>query len=195
MTATAARKQALTAAVRDLGARLASGDLPLDGYCAALCALFQSHFGCARASLWRFVNAEGERRLRCMGLQTATEGHSRPGGELAEADYRVYFEELLARGTYASNDVMADPALAELHAYFQATGVTALLDTAFQINGEAFGVVCLEEVGVARTWTRPEQSALREAAALVSLTIARMGPTCLTQFGGLAATDSEPGED
>lgn len=183
-----ARRQVLLDTVRHLGGQLSSGDINLVDYGAGLCHAFLDHFGCARASLWRFVGDDAARRLRCVGLHTRDDGFSTPGTELAETDFRVYIGELLARGTFMAPDVRAEPQLVELRAYFDAHGVCSMLDTAFQINGAPFGVVCLEETVQPRTWSRPEQSVLREAAAQVSLTIARMGPA---RVAALRAAASE----
>ncbi len=171
-----ARERALTGSLRHLGGRLTAGEIPLNDFRAAVCEAFRTHFNCSRASLWRFVGEAPTRSLRCVGLFTAEAGFLQPGTVLLAEDYGAYLDQLLTRGTLASPDVMADPHLRELGPYFEATGVRSLMDTAFQINGEAFGVVCLEEIGKTRDWTAQEQSALREATFTISLAIARMGP-------------------
>lgn len=181
--ASLAQRQALLNAVRGIGVQLGNGDIDLVMYRAALCGIFQTHFGCARASLWRFVGPADARQLRCLGLHTAEGGFCEPEVALSAADFGVYMREVLARGVFVASDVRCDPHLHELRAYFDAHQVCSLLDTAFQINGEAFGVVCLEETGQTRHWTRQEQTALRDAASLVSLSIARLGPRGLCEFG------------
>lgn len=169
-------RQALLDEMRHLGRELTSGELSLLGYRKGLCAAFQRHFQCSRASLWRFVGEGDDRRLRCFGLSTSALGFEQPGTELNVQAYAIYVGHLVKCGTFASPDVRADPNLQELRGYFDTTGVCSLMDSAFQFNGELFGTICLEETGRQRDWTAHEQAALREAVVLVSLAIARMGP-------------------
>lgn len=161
---------------RALGARLAEGELPLPEFRARICALLTERFSVSRASLWRFVGAGVDRRMCCVGIGTMS-GQFDPGGAVLHANaFGGYFEELVTRGVYSAPDVHVDPRLAGLAPYFEATGVRALLDTCFAINGLPFGVLCLEETRHTRQWTAAEGAALRQAASALSLVVARLGP-------------------
>lgn len=160
---------------RALGAQLDQGELSLPEFRARICELLIERFAASRASLWRFSGTGAQRRMHCVGIGTA-DGRFEPGGaELHASAFEGYFEELVTRGVYRAPDVHADPLLAGLHPYFEATGVRALLDTSFAINGLPFGVVCLEETRP-RQWTPAEGVALRQAASALSIVVARLGP-------------------
>jgi GAF domain-containing protein len=159
-----------------LGARLATGELALPAFRAHICALLTERFAVSRASLWRFVGSGVDRRMLCVGIGTMS-GDFEPGGTVLHANaFGGYFEQLVSRGVYRAPDVHADPLLAGMAPYFSATGVRALLDTCFAINGLPFGVLCLEETRGTRQWTAAEGAALRQAASALSLVVARLGP-------------------
>ncbi|MGE5865744.1 MAG: GAF domain-containing protein [Rhizobacter sp.] len=161
---------------RALGARLAEGELALPEFRARICALLTERFAVSRASLWRFVGAGVDRRMHCVGIGTM-DGRFEPGGAVLHANaFSGYFEQLVTRGVYSAPDVQADPLLTGLAPYFNTTGVRALLDTCFAINGLPFGVLCLEETRHTRQWTASEGAALRQAASALSLVVARLGP-------------------
>jgi GAF domain-containing protein len=174
-------------ACRTLAAKLAAGDMPVPAFREALCTLLMTQFGVSRASVWRFAGDGETRRMRCVGLSTVRDGFDPGGAELHATEFSIYFSQLLTRGVFIANDVALEPSLAGLAPYFARTGVRSLLDTSFQINGRPFGVVCLEETDVQRTWTSAEAASLRQAASVISLMIARLGPTF--DFGMMAAAD------
>ncbi len=153
--------------------RLRTGEMTLPEFRAAMCDLLQRRFGVARASLWRVEGAGAHRHLRCVGVGTPGGVFDASGTELRDAELGFYFEVLLDRGIYHADDVRTDPLLDTLRPFLARHGVTALLDTVFQINGKPFGVVCLEETAGPRHWTPAESIALRQAASAISLAIAR----------------------
>lgn len=170
------RANGFAALCRWHGARLQAGDETLDQFRQALCGALVAHFRVSRASLWRCVGESPDQRLHCVGVGLASGGAEGGGAVLHEAEFGAYLRELLGRGVYTARDVLADPALSGLQAYFASTGVRSLLDTAFQINGRPFGVLCLEVTGQPRAWTAREAQQLRAAASAISLVVARLGP-------------------
>jgi GAF domain-containing protein len=172
------RTENLRTTVRQLGAGLVGKDLSIQAFRAGLCEALQRGFKCSQASLWRFVGEPGDLVLRCVGMHSEARGGEESRAELREHEYDVYFSELLKRGVYASPDVLNDPNLQGLvEPYFKHTGVRSLLDVAFQANGKAFGVLCIEQVGECREWTPAEHALARQVAALISLAVARLPPT------------------
>lgn len=161
---------------RPHAARLRTGEMTLPEFRAAMCDLLQRTFGVARASLWRVEGDGVDWHLRCVGLGTPGGVFVAPGVELREVELGAYFKVLLERGVYASDDVRTDPLLVTLSPFLRQNGVTALMDTLFQINGRPFGVVCLEETSGPRHWTASEAVSLRLAASAISLAIARYRP-------------------
>jgi GAF domain-containing protein len=167
----------LRTAVRQLGAGLVGKDLPIQAFRAGLCEALQRGFSCSQASLWRFTGEPGDLVLRCVGVHSEARGSEEGRAELREHEYDVYFSELIKRGVYASSDVLSDPNLRGLvEPYFVPHGVRSLLDVAFQANGKAFGVLCIEQVNECRQWTPAEHALARQVAALISLSIARLPP-------------------
>lgn len=137
-------------------------------YRRRICEGLQRHFGCSRASLWRFAGEQEERvlmRVAACELGVHVEG----GPVLRQPQYARYFDELMRTGVYRCADVRHDPKLDELSAdYLAGFGVRALLDAAFTVNGKAHGVLCLEQLHEPRVWTAQEASLLRRAAATIT---------------------------
>lgn len=168
----------LRTTVRQLGAGLVGGDIPIRAFRASLCEALQRGFASSQTSLWRFIGEPGNLVLRCVAMYSPARGIESSHAELREHEYSVYFGELLKRGFYASADVMTDPNLQGMVEpyFFKSTGVRSLLDVAFQANGKAFGVLCIEQVGEQREWASAEHALARQVAALISLSIARLPP-------------------
>jgi hypothetical protein len=162
--------------MRQLGSALSDRQITLNAFRSEVCRSLSEKFCGTRASLWYLVEAPDGRRLRCVGLHAPGLGFGGSGAELLEKDYGGYFAALLERGAYLSDDVWVDDNLQGLRAYFEETGVRALMDTVFQINGEAVGVICIEETRCSRHWTPAELASLRRGAAGISLAMARLGP-------------------
>lgn len=137
-------------------------------YRRIVCEGMQRHFGCSRASIWRFAGEEGERVL--VRVAVCERGLFAEGGPvLHQRQYARYFDELMRTGVYRCPDVRLDPKLDELSAdYLAGFGVRALLDAAFTANGRAHGVLCLEQLHEPRTWTAHEAALLRRAAATIT---------------------------
>jgi GAF domain-containing protein len=177
MTPSTQRADALRTTVRQLGAGLVGGDLSIQAFRAGLCEALQRGFVSSQASLWRFIGEPGSLVLRCVGMHSESRGAEAGSAELREHEFDVYFSELLKRGVYASADVLADPNLQGLvKPYFMPSGVRSLLDVAFQVNGKAFGVLCIEQVHQRREWTPAEHTLARHVATLISLSVARLPP-------------------
>lgn len=162
------------AALKHLGASLADGALPLIAYRRELAALLQGRFGCSRVGLWRLFGADGHRVMRCLAVHDQRLGYS-PGGEaIHENEYHDYFARLVADGVYVSPDTWNDPVLAPMREpYLVPSNVRSLMDAAFTLNGQTFGVVCCEQVGDQRPWSPAEVRVLKRAAALITLHTAR----------------------
>ncbi len=170
------RQDSFLVTMRQLASALSDSRLNLNEFRSEVCRGLSDMFAGTRASLWYLVEAIDGRRLRCVGLYSPDSGSGAVGAELLENDYGEYFEALLKTGAYLSHDVYADPNLQGLRAYFDQTGVRALMDTVFQINGEAVGVICIEETRGTRRWTPTELASLRRGAGGISLAMARQGP-------------------
>lgn len=188
--AEAARSAALLEQLRQLGLALADGRLKRQAYRMAMLTLLREHLACSRVSLWRFDGHGAGLRLVCRG-SVAEAGHGDLQGEvLSQAEFQAYFTELAREGVYACEDTWQAPVLAALRdAYLLPQDVRALMDVSFTVNGRLYGVLCCEQVGATRRWTRGEITTLLRFGRLVSLHVARAVPDELSQValtrGGL----------
>lgn len=122
-----------------------------------------------RVSLWHFEHP-GSRQDRSLVLHCF--GALRRGGALETCDdrleiaeYRDYFNQLIERGTYASEDARHDPLLRPMDAaYLQPHDIRSLLDAAFSLNGRAYGMICSETLGRRVAWRGADVQALRSIA-------------------------------
>jgi diguanylate cyclase (GGDEF)-like protein len=121
-----------------------------------------------RASVWLLNEAGTE--LHCQDLyQLSFDRHTR-GDVLEAAVFPRYFEALKQGRAIDGHDAKTDPRTSEFRTmYLEPLGITSMLDAAIRRDGQVAGVVCLEHIGEARTWTPAEMEfagALADQAAL-----------------------------
>jgi GAF domain-containing protein len=168
------RDAMLEAALKHLGASLASGVLDLAQYRRELAALLQGEFGCSRVGLWQILGEDGQRVMRCLARHEEGTGYSAGGEQIYEHEYQAYMSHLVRAGVYASSDTWNDPVLAGMReVYLVPANTRSMLDAAFTLNGRTFGVLCCEQTGALREWTVAEVTRLKRAAALITLHTAR----------------------
>lgn len=165
---------AFDASLKFLGAQLAGGDIDRARYRHDLAALLRRAVGCSRVGLWQIEGEAGRRVMRCLARHDEHQGAEAAGDEIHEHQYAAYFERLVQQGVYVANDTATDPVLAAMREpYLTPHDVRAMMDAAFTLNGQTFGVVCCEQIGRARTWTTAEVTQLKRWAALITLHNAR----------------------
>jgi len=122
----------------------------------------------ARVSIWRYL--EDQSVIRCLDLyEAATDQHS-AGAELSADLVPAYFEAMRQGAVIAADDAQYDPRTCEFApGYLVPLGITSMLDARIHLHGALHGVLCLEHVGAARTWTPDEQTFAVAVANLVSL--------------------------
>ena len=98
------RDAMLEAALKHLGASLASGVLDLSQYRRELAALLQAEFACSRVGLWQVLGEEGQRVMRCLAKHEQGTGYSAGGEQIFEHEYQAYMSHLVRAGVYASSD-------------------------------------------------------------------------------------------
>lgn len=117
---------------------------------------------CSRVSLWKFAGDNGRLSLLCFASKNAGGVLNTSEQRLDQDEYRDYFNALVERGTFHSDDAMSDPALQPMRAsYLVPHNVLSVLDSAFLLNGRAYGMVCCEETAKRRAWRAADVSALR----------------------------------
>jgi GAF domain-containing protein len=104
----------------------------------------------ARVSVWKF---EGPDRLALVSLVGT---HGAEIAAIDAVDYPSYFRALASERVIAAHDVYTDHHTHELHAYFAARGIGALLDAPVRVFGRCIGVVCHEQIGGPRKWLAEE---------------------------------------
>lgn len=154
---------------------LDDASLGLTAYRQSVARALQQRFQCSVASLWVFQGGEGQRRLRCVAAFSIDPHLSAEGTDLQETDFPVYFDTLRRTGVYSASEAQADPHLAGMKdSYLVPQNVHALLDVAYQINGQLTGVLCIEQRDTPRAWTRNDAMELRKAASAIGISIARL---------------------
>ena len=129
-----------------------------------------NRIGCRRVSMWKFEGSNSDLRLLCFASKTAGGALDITEQRLAQTEYRDYFNALIERGIYVSNDAMSAPALQAMReSYLVANGVRSLLDAAFMLNGRAYGMICCEETLAARDWRAGDVFALRAIVTRLAL--------------------------
>lgn len=84
--------------------------------------------------------------------------------------HQAYFDCLRLQGYIASADTHADPSLQAVRQRYLCEGAPrALLDVAFTVNGQTFGILCCEELLRPRRWAAEELMLLRRVGGRVAL--------------------------
>ncbi len=123
-----------------------------------------------RASIWLYDNTKT--RIICADLYEHSCDRHTAGTELLAADFPSYFQALEADQIIAAHDAYNDGRTQEFaDSYLRPLGITAMLDAPIRLGSCTIGVLCLERVGLARSWTIEEQGFARSLADLVALAI------------------------
>jgi len=165
------------AALRLLGSQLGAAQIDRDAYYPALARLLHGRFRPSRVNIWRLAAGpdRGRRVLVCLAGYDPAPFAAPSRAILTEEEFAPYFAILASQGVYVSGDALADPALAPMRDGYLVPGrVEALMDAAISINGAIVGVVCSEQIGSTREWTRPEVTAMRRAISTVNVHLARL---------------------
>jgi PAS domain S-box-containing protein len=105
-----------------------------------------------RASVW--LLGEGERTLELVNLFRRSERAHSAEVCLKSQDYPSYFDAMQTGRLIDAGDAQSDPRTCEFRdGYLKPLGITSMLDVALRVSGRVSGVLCLEHIGEARTWT------------------------------------------
>lgn len=126
-------------------------------------------FDVARASIWLYY-ADGP-SIECLDLYERNSQTHSQGTVLGQDLLPAYFYALANSRSIVAHDIHTHPATYELSGFYaRPLGITSLLDAFIRAGEEIRGVLCLEQVGPARTW-RPEEenfaNSLADFTALV----------------------------
>ena len=161
--------------MRQIGAAFADGQIDHTKTRQQLVALIREHFQCSRVSYWELHGEPGQRVMECIVSCGANASSHAPGSRVLETDAPAYFESMSKARMYVCDDTLADPNFAGLRERYSQPGASrAMLDACLSANGRLIGVLCLEQVGEPRKWTRPEVMAAMRFATAISMFIARL---------------------
>src|SRR5690606_14291528 len=124
-----------------------------------------------RVGLWRFSGNYD--RLQCQLLCDSQTGVHEPALELFARDHKAYFSAMLNDRVLAVNDALAAPETASFQAhYLKPLNISSVLDATLRQAGKTIGVLCIEHIGAARTWSNAEQNYAISIADLLSQLLA-----------------------
>jgi len=136
---------------------------------AAVIDVILARLRCARVSMWKFDRVGGELTLLCFASKTADGVFDTSERRLHPAEYVDYFNSLVDAATYVSVDAMNDPVLQPMREnYLVANNVVSMLDAAFVLNNQCYGMVCCEE-SRRRDWTPGDTVSLRSIVNKIAL--------------------------
>ena len=125
-----------------------------------------------RMSVW-FCEAD-QSKLSCIDLFERTSGRHSGGIELLARDYVPYFRALRAERTIAAHDARTDPRTSCFSkGYLEPLGIFSLLDVPIWVGRRMVGVVCHEQVGRTRTWTKDDETFAYLMSHFVTLALER----------------------
>ncbi len=121
----------------------------------------------ARVSVW--VYEKDRTAIRCRGVHDPLAPASAPR-VLRGATHPRYFAALREQRLIAASDAQDDPRTSEFRDdYLVPLRITAMLDVALLVGGEAMGVLCAEHRGGPRAWVEAELALMRSAASILSI--------------------------
>ncbi len=128
-------------------------------------------FAVERASIWLFNDTQST--LVLQDLFKATPKRHVQGATLSINQYPAYLRALETEPySLAVHAAQTDPRTRELTpSYLAPLGIAAMLDAPIRRHGRVIGVLCLEHVGPAKTWTSEEEAFAASLAAMATLTL------------------------
>lgn len=121
----------------------------------------------SRVSLWLFDPALD--RMRCMLVHTAGGETTEPEETLSLSRSTRYVTSLDSRRALAIDDAHHDERTSELLAYLERHDIVSILDCPILEQGHAIGVLCHEQVGTRRAFTKDEAHFASTVADMVGL--------------------------
>ena len=154
----------------DLANRLETAYEDLQQVLEAITEAAADTLNVARVSVWIFDR--DHTCIQCRDLYEQQLNRHSSGAQLAAADFPAYFQALKQSNAISADDACNDPRTREFaEPYLKPLGITSMLDAPIRSAGRVVGVICHEQVGVARQWTGEEEGFARSLADLVSLAI------------------------
>jgi len=126
--------------------------------------------GTERVSVW-FYN-EDHSQIRCHDLYEQSRRQHRSGEVLRSAEFPEYTRSHRVGQVIAAENALTDPRTCQIPAaYWQSSGVTALLDAPVWVKGRLTALLSFEHVGGPRRWLPDEEHLALTLAAHISASI------------------------
>ena len=123
--------------------------------------------GAPRASIWQ-LDADFS-KLTCLCLYREDSDRFEQGTTLEARSFPRYFAALANSRVIDAHDARNDPRTREFtDIYLKPLGITSLLDATLRSEGQTRGILCIEETGPARLWSKEEQTFVASIADLVA---------------------------
>lgn len=120
-----------------------------------------------RCSVWAYT--EKHDGIICLDLYEVGKKLHSEGIVLMAKDFPAYFKYLTEERFLAAHDAHTDPSTCEFSdVYLKPLNINSMLDAPFRRSGQMMGVICNEQVGLARKWTPEEQNFAGSLADLIS---------------------------
>ena len=158
-----------SARLQELLGELYAERAPRDETQSAVLDVILARLRCARVGMWKFDQVGSELTLLCFASKTGDGEFDTSERRLRRPEFIDYFNSLVDAGTYASVDAMNDPVLQPMREnYLVANNVVSMLDAAFVLNNQTYGMVCCEEHR-RRDWKSADKVALRAIVNKIAL--------------------------
>jgi len=163
----AAQSSALTA----LTARHADPDGQFEDRLRGILEVAAATLQVERVGMWRFD--EGRGAIDCVGLFRRATARHESGARLLRAQFPAYFEAIESERVIAAHDARSDPRTRGFTgSYLDPENIGAMLDVPLRQGAVVSGVLCVEHIGGARSWTIDEQNFAVSTANLIAVAIA-----------------------
>jgi EAL domain-containing protein (putative c-di-GMP-specific phosphodiesterase class I)/GAF domain-containing protein len=125
-----------------------------------------------RVGFWTFE--EPQQFIRCEHLYRVDQNSPMGPTLLRRADCPNYFDSLCKQLVIAVEDAQTDPRTAELRrTYLQPLDVRSMLDVPVRAFGRYLGVLCHEQTGSSREWSREDETFAAAVATQIALAFER----------------------
>lgn len=166
--------------MQELGIALARGEIDGRNFRQHFLQLTRRRMACSRVSLWRFrqnpEDPQGPLLLVCKASQHEDGSILARERALRDDQYRDCLAAMQAKGVRGSDDCRNDPVLRTLsQALLEQADVRSLACAALLVNGRNYGLLCAEQLGQPRHWTRQQLLDLGRLARTISLQVVRGG--------------------
>lgn len=133
----------------------------------AVCMDASENVNADLVSVWFFDEKNTQIECQCVYLRDSNEFAR--GLILRASDYPKYFKSIVEENIISAPDARNHPITSEFtDGYFKPNGIVSLLDFILHKDGKAVGVICCENRGEIRHWSKGDKNYLRALATLTS---------------------------